>query len=170
LSDKVAANVDMAFWKTGPSFDYYEKVQIHSKCLKITTGAKHHDGGRLDVEVDEDGTGFRSVASGLWERGSVVMSACFSSLAIVRVQNPSTDGWAGSVLFSEGGGEFRALQCAVKDKSPGCGDPPQWVTTLNHDGSTNKIGVDGNNVDGTWGLTAYCFDGRACELWDSRSH
>ena len=103
-----------------------------SLCLRIVTGTVVYSDGYLDVSVltsVHQGSGYVSVTSGYWAKGSTVIEACFTTLLGVQVTNPNADGWIGAVELSEGGGAYLPLDCT------GC-------TSTS---STARIVVDGNS-------------------------
>ena len=87
-------------------------------CLRITTSTSStHSGanGDLDVILDSGG-GFVTVASagsGDWNFGEVVLNSCYTIIVGLRVTNPTTDGWLGSIEYSSDGGEsYGYLECS----------------------------------------------------------
>ena len=113
------------------------------------TGTEKVNQGTLNVDLDI-GNGFETqvTSADIWAPGSTVLDACFTSVLAVRVHNPSSEGWAGTVtVSSDGGSTYRALSCVSCTAGTG-------TAQLVVDG-------DGNAVDQA---AAACLNGAACTL------
>jgi len=100
------------------------------------------------VSVNHGSGDYASVTTGQkWETGSTVLIAAYSTLLGVKVRNPTTDGWIGSVEYSSDGGDsyvpFLCTDCTVGS-------------------STASILVDGDSAPTTQVTT--CLDGNSCIL------
>ena len=60
------------------------------------------------------GNGYIAEANGEYSQGSVVLEKCYGASVLgIRVRNPTTNGWAGSVKYSQDGGQtYVAMYCA----------------------------------------------------------
>jgi len=116
-------------------------------CLRIVTGTDAYNNGTLDVYI-EQGSGYEAVTSGAsWSSGETVVQACYATLNAVRVTNPTTDAWAGSVYLSEDGGEYLPLFCS----------------DCTEEGSSAYIAVDGDG-NGAFLASTNCLNGAWCSL------
>ena len=116
-------------------------------CLRIVTGTDAYNNGTLDVYI-EQGSGYEAVTSGAsWSSGETVVQACYATLNAVRVTNPTTDAWSGSVYLSEDGGEYLPLFCS----------------DCTEEGSSAYIAVDGDS-NGAFLASTNCLNGAWCSL------
>ena len=86
-----------------------------------------------------------------YQNSEVVVDKCFSSLNKVEVQNPSNDGWLGSILVSRDGKSSYQPFSECLDCLPGNANAQQ------------AIGVDGNN-NAPKLSKINCNNGKACKL------
>merc|ERR1712048_1162864 len=115
-------------------------------CLKITTSSQ--GGGTLDVRVNA-GSGLVQEATGLNAHGATVLDKCYTTeVSILELQNPTTDGWVGSVEYStNGGAAYTFLTC----------------TNCGVGSSSESIIVDGN-ANGAGVYPTECLNGDACSF------
>ena len=118
------------------------------KCLKVTTGEHHNHDGTIYVFVNGN-----KVASSnkVYGKGEVVINKCYDSLDKVQVQNPTKNGWAGSIsASSKADGKFIPMTgCS------GC--------KAGSDKAKEAFVVDGDDVGATLGKIA-CMKGAVCTL------
>merc|ERR1712190_253115 len=115
-------------------------------CLKITTSSG--GGGTLDVRVNA-GSGLVQEATGLNAHGATVLDKCYTTeVSILELQNPTTDGWAGSVEYStNGGAAYTFLTCT------NCGV-----------GSSSEFIIVDGNANGAGFAPTECLNGDACSF------
>ena len=123
----------------------FNRSDASEVCVKITTGTNPHNDGTLKVEIDGVIT-----ADASYEKGAVVMDACFCKLKTIEISNPSSNGWSGRISI-EVDGKPTSITCAGCSKSSSlpCGD----------------IAVEGNQ-DSKMAHTQ-CVGGNTCSLaWE----
>merc|ERR1711920_536613 len=103
--------------------------------------------------IDDAGEGSVHAVSGTFSQGQTVLSQCYPRpLSWVEVQNPTSDAWTGSVLYSvDAGATFNALTC-----SAGCSSA----------GLTRSIVVDGDASAAAQAPTS-CLNKQACQLTEA---
>ena len=75
---------------TTSSFPYYGGRY----CLLATTGTGTYDAGNIQILVNT-GSGFFSVADGLFSNGSDVLDTCFADILGVQVKWTTNNAWKG---------------------------------------------------------------------------
>ena len=91
-----------------------------STCIKITTGTFTYADGFLTVLIRDtlnpDWPG-RVVTSGFFEKGAVVVKACFNGFKAIILHNCDTDAWGGTMHSSNDGGTTydQPMVCIVGD-------------------------------------------------------
>lgn len=63
-------------------------------CLLATTGTGTSDSGNIQILVNT-GSGFFSVADGLFSKGSDVLDTCFADIFGVQVKGTTNNAWKG---------------------------------------------------------------------------
>jgi hypothetical protein len=122
-------------------------------CLKIRTGTKSHNGGRLIVQV-KTGSNWETVVKDTFSKGSLVVNRCWEDKPQVRVKNDKNDAWTGSIYISADFGEkWSPLYCEDCHKT----------------GLTNSIVVDGNS-DSKNQADTRCWNKKYCSLTTDKSH
>ena len=106
----------------------------------MTTGNDKLSDGTIQVSVD----GITQVASTYFAQGEVVLDSCFPTLPLLKVANPTTNGWGGTITVTDNGKE-EILSCN------GC----TGVELV------KDLAVDGNS-DGSILASTHCLNGNAC--------
>ena len=121
-------------------------------CIKITTGTGNNHDGRVTVYANQ-GQGFEAATpvNKRYDKGAIVLDACYANLKAVRMQNTDNDAWKGSVTFArDKAGPYKPGYCA----------------TCTRTGSSAVIVVDGNGDGAT---PTACQNGKMCDITFSLS-
>jgi hypothetical protein len=119
--------------------------------VRVVTGSLNPAQGTLDVFVNGD-----RVVTGAHSTGVVLLDECYAELPLIEVQNPTTDGWIGSIEFSlDGTCEFlEALPAAC---TTGCTEG-----TCAHGEKCGPVVADGNGDGGQYSDEIVCLNGARC--------
>jgi len=118
-------------------------------CIKITTGGKDGDNGRLIVSIDS-GNGFQQVEEGSHPLLDLVHDECYATFVGLQVTSDSENDWVGTIEYSNDNKEtYVPFICENCDSTS--------TST-----EANPIVVDGDAVFGTDG--AHCGNGATCSL------
>ena len=108
------------------------------------------------MSVNHGSGDYASVTTGQKrEKGSTVLIAAYSTLLGVKVRNPTTDGWIGSVEYSDDGGDSYVPFLCTDCDTTFCG------TTYC---DTTFILVDGDSAPTNNVYSDTCSDGKSCIL------
>ena len=113
--------------------------------MRVVTGTElPQNAGALDVYLNSD-----KVATGMFSKGANVYAACgLSTFAVLEVENPTTNGWAGAIeCSSDGGASYSACSCATCGSGTG----------------SAQFAVDGNTDAANQGVLT-CLSGARCQV------
>ena len=114
-------------------------------CITITTGSGN-DAGNLKVMVDGRGSTRKFL------KGSIVFDRCISELQVMKIQNPTKDGWSGKIVITKDGE-------AVSTVCKGCTGEPY----------SEKIVFDGDS-NGRNQAKTHCLNKRTCQItWGNQN-
>lgn len=116
-------------------------------CLNITTGNEHNNDGTLKVQINLNGV-LSETINDKFKKEQEVVSQCYTTNVTITVSNPTSNAWAGRVMFTSGNGTLMETRCT------NCG---------NGTGTVGKLVVDGNGDAGKQGSLT-CFKKKECTL------
>mmetsp|Transcript_30341 Transcript_30341/g.54959 ORF Transcript_30341/g.54959 Transcript_30341/m.54959 type:complete len:368 (-) Transcript_30341:29-1132(-) len=120
-------------------------------CILVMTGSNEGNGGLVNILVDSgDGYVPASTSGKYYTQSEVVVDQCFADMLVgVKVTNPTTNDWVGSILFStDEKATYAPFLCDDCTGSMKTADP---------------ITVNGDAV-GRNDSTAQCLNGASCSL------
>lgn len=126
-------------------------VMSANYCVRITTGNTKWDDGPLTVWVNSPTQEATSGGSSKYSKGQVVLNRCYlRPVDYLYVQNPTNNGWVGTIEYSTNGGStYYPMNCI------GCtGSTPKF---------TSNIVVDGNS-DGASEAPVDCLSYEKCKV------
>merc|ERR1712232_1520440 len=117
-------------------------------CVKVVTGHSGNNDGTLTWYIQTKGS-ITIPVSDYYARGQTVLEECFvDAILTLIVQNPTSNAWTGSALFSADGGQtYNPMQCG----------------TCTRVGVTDTFVVDGDADSGDQAATR-CFNGASCNI------
>jgi len=126
----------------------------NDKCVKITASSDATAPAALDVQISISKTGdppievFQQVASGSHNPGAEVFKRCYTTpIYAIKVYNPTTDEWLGSVEFSRTGGtSWHFARCVGCTTELFYNATTNATTGIEHLKDTSKLLVDGDDV------------------------
>ena len=126
--------------------------------MRATTATTGGANGYIEIEIKET-SGGNYVEVGQnddhhYDKGEVIVEACYNSIHGIRVRGPSNSGWIGSIEISTDDGNTWAPLYMKKPSG----------SNASTSGTTNPMCVDGDN---TCGSTIRCRNGETCNLYVS---